>query len=250
MAHVALGHASPSRIKTYLERNANAKISTNKIKEAIKNCVCRQIDVPKKHGSKHKAKSEYTFGEVIHMDIIGPIDHKYAILGTDRASNYVVSKILTSREQVTDATISIIKHLSNLLQISNLLPCFIRADNEFRTRKLREFCSTHGIIIKNTAPYSSYQNGTAEVVNKIIQYKKRKLLHGGNVPKQYWTYAFNHAVFNTNKNPDNNKTINSNSSTSKPKKSSTKIISNDNLTGVELRLSLYGYPLKKMFVLC
>jgi hypothetical protein len=195
MSHVALGHASPSRVKTYLERTLGKKASIYDIKNQIKHCICREINVPKKKGSKVKKERNYSIGELIHLDVIGPVDHHYAIIGTDRASNYVVSKILTSRDQVTTASMDILKHYINLLRLRNMSICFVRADNEFRTKKFREFCSSNGIVLENTAPYSSYQNGTAEVMNKIIQYKMRKLLQGGNVPKQYWTYAFNHAVF-------------------------------------------------------
>lgn len=44
-------------------------------------------------------------------------------------------------------------------------------ENKFRTRKLREFCATNGIVMKATVSYSSYQNGTAELMDKTLQYK-------------------------------------------------------------------------------
>lgn len=195
MAHIALGHASPQRIKIYLERTTGTKLGVHAIQKEIKNCECGQVNVQKKRGSKLKTKKSYAVGEMIHLDVIGPIDNKYAILGTDRESNYVVSKIMNSRSEVSNSAINILKHFQNLLQLRNLSICFVRADNEFRSMKFRQFCSNNGIIIQNTAPYSSYQNGTAEVMNKIIQYKMRKLMQVANVPSKYWTYAFNHAVF-------------------------------------------------------
>lgn len=179
LAHVALGYDSPSRLKTYLKRSLGKKITIYKIKDQIKHCTCREVNVPKKMGSKVRKNRNYVIGEIIHLDVIGPIDHHYALIGTDRASNYGVSKILTSRDQISNASIGILKHFKNLLQIRNLAICFVRADNEFRIKILRAFCSTQGIILENTAPYSSYQNGTVEVMNKITQYKMRKLLQGG-----------------------------------------------------------------------
>lgn len=167
MAHVALGHASPSPVKTYLARTLNKKVTIYNIRDQIKNCTGHK-NVPKRKGSKVPTKRVYTIGEIIHLDVIGPINQHYALIGTDHALNHAVSQILTSRDQVSQASISVMKHFQSLLQIRNLSICFVRTDNEFKSKKFREFCSNNGIILENTAPYSSYQNGTAGVMKKII----------------------------------------------------------------------------------
>lgn len=73
--------------------------------------------------------------------------------------------------------------LSKYTQYSKSIDLFSQSDNEFRTRELRAFCSHNGIILENSAPYSSYQKDAAEIMNKIIQYKMRKLPQGGKVHK-------------------------------------------------------------------
>lgn len=62
MAHIALGHASSSRVKKYLEKTLNRKITTYQIREQFKNCDCNEIDIPKKKGSKVKHNRVYSVG--------------------------------------------------------------------------------------------------------------------------------------------------------------------------------------------
>lgn len=153
VAYVALGHASPSKIETYLNKTQTQNVLQAKLKKLWKIAF-----VVKSMFLKHTVlSSRQTENTQLVIGHIAMIEHPTMLFQKSWTQKIKLQMLQFQW-----------KAFQNLLQISNLSPCFIRADNEFRTRKLREFCLNNGIILENTAPYSLHQNGTAEAMNKII----------------------------------------------------------------------------------
>ena len=79
----------------------------------------------------------------------------------------------------------------------------IRMDNEpsLRSREFSEFCKERGIRILATTPYHSEMNGRAEVTNKLVTEKARKMMIAGNVDKLLWPEVVKSAAMLLNLTP-------------------------------------------------
>lgn len=143
-------------------------------------------------------------GELIHVDLIGPIYNQYGLVCIDNKSKFITGYILSKKSQASLKAIDIIKVLNNILHIQSKSIKRVRADNEFRTIEFQEFCEQQGILIEYTAPHSSYQNGNVENANKFVKRKLKLLLIQSGIPKSLWIYAFKHAIFLLNYLPRNN----------------------------------------------
>lgn len=86
---------------------------------------------------------------------------------------------------------------------SSRWPKELRSANgtEFTKDLLTEFCREHGITGNFTLLYSSYQNGTAERMNRTVLEKTRALLSQGLVPAALWSDAVRYAAFLINWTP-------------------------------------------------
>lgn len=146
---------------------------------------------------------EYQVGEMIHADLIGKMYNNYALVCIDHASKFIFSYLLDRKSEASLKTIEILKKFNNILSLHEKSVCFLRADNEFDTHILNNFCRSEGIILELTAPHSSYQNGTGENANKILKNKIRILLLESGLPKSFWIYAYKHALFLLNYLPRN-----------------------------------------------
>lgn len=134
-------------------------------------------------------------GELLHVDLIGPIYKKYGLVCIDNKSKYVVGYIMDAKSEASAKTINVIKMLNNHLKLNKRSIVRVRADNEFRTKLFQDFCTSKGISVEYTAPHSSYQNGTVENANRLIKRKLRLLLVQSGIPRSLWMYAFKHAIF-------------------------------------------------------
>jgi transposase InsO family protein len=80
---------------------------------------------------------------------------------------------------------------------------FVRSDNgkEYTSAQFNLFCEEAGIVHQLTTPYNPEQNGVSERRNRSIMEMVRCMLHGKDLPKQFWAEAANTAVFLQNRLP-------------------------------------------------
>ncbi|TID28589.1 hypothetical protein CANINC_002397 [Pichia inconspicua] len=190
--HLKFGHASKNQLSTL-----GIKVK-DKIPDYCLDCAGL---VNKTYGKP--SSDEPIEGEMLSADLIGPIYNQYALVCVDNKTKYLSCYILNHKSEVTDKTISIIKILNNILHLQNKSVVRLRADNEFRTVKLIQFCEDNGIAAEFTAPNSSFQNGTAENANRQVKQKLRLLMKQSGISKSLWTYAFKHAIYVLNHIPRN-----------------------------------------------
>lgn len=188
--HKKLGHASINQLK-------NLGISYDG--SVCESCVG---NVNKTLGVKNPQNLE--IGEMIHADLIGPINKQYALVCVDQKSKFTISYVLNSKSEASSKAISAIKVFNNLLRIQNKSVVQLRVDNEFDTNAIKEYCENLGIILQLTAPHSSYQNGVAENANKLLKRKIKLLLYDSGLDESFWVDALRHAVFLLNYIPRNN----------------------------------------------
>ncbi|GME70266.1 unnamed protein product [Ambrosiozyma monospora] len=218
--HVRAAHAS-----VYQMRKLTAdKIPWNRLRKANKNCTVWKGDVKKSHGKPDKSgetdqaevenedkdqfeiegNGKFQVGEMLVMDIIGPINGTYGLVMKDVGSQFIKVKVLKSKSEASSAAISLIKEFKNQLKRFDLPICFVRSDNEFDTSAIANFCDEEGYDFQPTAPGHSYQNGSAENANGFLERKMRKMLNQFRVPMMFWGHAFEHAAYLHNIMPKKN----------------------------------------------
>ena len=75
----------------------------------------------------------------------------------------------------------------------------------FRCRKAKSMFESSGYAIEPTGADSSHQNGAVERSHQSIGNMIRSLLHGADLPRNFWPYAFYHCLFILNRVPHRDK---------------------------------------------
>lgn len=73
----------------------------------------------------------------------------------------------------------------------------MRADNgrEYCNEEMQKYMSARGIVMKNTAPYTSEQNSRSERDNRTIVESARRMLLAKRLPKFLWAEAISTAIY-------------------------------------------------------
>lgn len=190
-AHKAFGHASKNQMKT-----AGYK--------QMGNCLTCDANVTKTTGTTDT--NHYKVGEMIQADVITSMYKSNCAIYSDRCTKFIIGYVVDSRSKVSECTVQALKTFRNLASIKGYNICYFRADNEFDTKAINHYCNAEGIITQFTAPHSSYQNGGAENINKMVKHKIRLMMMESGLDKSFWTFAFRHVLFILNYIPRNNET--------------------------------------------
>ncbi|SGZ30015.1 BQ5605_C052g12592 [Microbotryum silenes-dioicae] len=77
----------------------------------------------------------------------------------------------------------------------------VRSDNggKFTSKMFETYFKTSGIIHERTAPYTPENNGQVERLNGSIMTTVKAMLHDANLPKTFWSYAMQAAVYLSNR---------------------------------------------------
>ncbi|KAJ9528322.1 hypothetical protein QJQ45_014305 [Haematococcus lacustris] len=134
---------------------------------------------------------------LIHMDVCGPMHARardgslYVATFLDEHTKLSVCVPISSKAQVPDVVKTVIEQLENQ---SGFRCKAIRTDNgtEYVNSRMKEYCSSKGIVHQHSAPYSPQQNGAAERLNRTIFEKARSILHAADMSLSFWAHA---AVF-------------------------------------------------------
>ncbi|KAJ9531170.1 hypothetical protein QJQ45_000825 [Haematococcus lacustris] len=134
---------------------------------------------------------------LIHMDVCGPMHARardgslYVATFLDEHTKLSVCVPISSKAQVPDVVKTVIEQLENQ---SSFRCKAIRTDNgtEYVNSRMKEYCSSKGIVHQHSAPYSPQQNGAAERLNRTIFEKARSILHAADMSLSFWAHA---AVF-------------------------------------------------------
>ena len=130
--------------------------------------------------------------EVVHMDLMGPIDpetpegYKYALVILDEFTEYSFVVLLKSKSDAAKEAAYILASLQNQ---QDCKVQFIRTDNGTEFNGLYKFCREHGAVHQKTAPYAHQQNGKIERLNRTLQEKARCLLSASELSSEHWGEA-------------------------------------------------------------
>ena len=77
----------------------------------------------------------------------------------------------------------------------------IKADGEFRSKQLDDWCSQNGTSLTIVAPYSPEQNGKAERSVGLMKNMARTIMLDANLPPTWWAEALSCAAYTMNRLP-------------------------------------------------
>ncbi|KAJ9523155.1 hypothetical protein QJQ45_023956, partial [Haematococcus lacustris] len=137
---------------------------------------------------------------LIHMDVCGPMHARardgslYVATFLDEHTKLSVCVPISSKSQVPDVVRTVIEQLETQ---SGFRCKAIRTDNgtEYVNSRMKEYCSSKGIVHQHSAPYSPQQNGAAERLNRTIFEKARSILHAANISLSFWAHAVKYANY-------------------------------------------------------
>ena len=167
-----------------------------KIKEKIgtlnKNCeICIQGKFSQSRNRQLDRRAACTF-ELIHSDLAGPIEpadingYRYAMTFIDDFSSAIFVYFLKTKKDTVSATKKFIADTASHGRIKSL-----RSDNgsEFKSNDFQRLLCDNNIQHETSAPYSPYQNGTAERNWRTLFEMARCMVIENNSPKSLWTSA-------------------------------------------------------------
>jgi hypothetical protein len=141
--------------------------------------------------------------ELIHFDIWGPIatksihNHVFFLTVVDDYSRFTWIKLMKDKYETRQHVIDFIKMIE--IQHKSHVK-IVRSDNgvEFL---MPQFYSSKGIIHQTSCVETPEQNGRVERKHQHLLNVGRALLFQANLPKTFWSYAVQHAVYLINRIP-------------------------------------------------
>ena len=137
--------------------------------------------------------------EIIHSDIIGPIDpsfinSRYIITFLDEFSRKAWIYLLTSKSEAPSTIIYFFKLITNL---TNKNIKIFRTDNgkEYTNKKIINFCNNNGIKKVFSPPYNPQSNGIAERYNQTLIQCAKTLLYSARLSIDFWSFAVIYANY-------------------------------------------------------
>jgi len=194
--HRRLGHY-------YLE-NLNEYLDIHNIKES--ECIDCKIAKLKRFPHNKETPKATEILEIIHSDIIGPINDsitgkRFILTVIDEKSHKSWIFLMKSKSETIDLLIDFIKYLNNIFNDKKVKN--FKSDNakEYRNKKLTRFCKDNGINKIYSPPYNPENNGLAERFNQTIISCTKTLLYWSKLSENFWDFAIQYANYLYNKTP-------------------------------------------------
>jgi hypothetical protein len=192
--HERLGHPALTTMKELAKSGAIKGFTLRNFNNSIKTLDCHDCLITKLKEQKYlkgKARKPSKFGELISVDIKGPISPqsrnkgKYVFAVTDHSSRYRWIYIIPNHKHET--SFPCFQEAVNRIQaISGNKIVNVRFDNEFRSHIYLEWCRKNGTEPQFTIPHHSAQNGVSERAFQTLFNMGRAILHHSNFPKIFW----------------------------------------------------------------
>eukprot|EP00833_Pecoramyces_ruminatium_P007370 jgi/Orpsp1_1/1181402/evm.model.c7180000077088.1 len=194
--HRRLGH--------YYIENINEYLNIHNVKEPL--CIDCQISKMKRKSHNKETPKAKDIIEVIHSDIIGPINDsyngiRYIITFIDEKSHKSWIFLMKRKSEAINIIINFLKFLNN--QFNDKKVKIFKSDNarEYRNKKIVEFCENNGIYKVYSPPYNPENNGMAERFNQTLISCAKTLLAWSKLSENFWDYAILYVNYLYNKTP-------------------------------------------------
>lgn len=201
--HERLGHLSYENMKKLQGQIEGMNFKIDRSSEVCSICV--EGKLTKLPHNSHRRRTIRPL-QLIHSDVMGPIapasgeGEKYIITFIDDYTHFTACYVMKHESEAfkyrkiyeTMATAYFERRISRF-----------RCDNEreYVSKEIEEFFNKKGIQFEFTIPYTPEQNGVTERMNRTICEKARCMLLHSKLPKSFWSYAIQAAVYIINRCP-------------------------------------------------
>ena len=194
--HRRLGHFYQEDLKNFLNHH---EINLDKCDD------CRIAKMKRNPHNKIPPRAKEIL-EVIHSDIIGPINTSYTgkrfiLTILDEVSRKSWVFIMKSKSEATDIIINTLRMLNNKYKDYKIK--VFKSDNakEYKNKKIDYFCNENGIEKVFSPPYNPENNGLCERFNLTIVSCAKTLLYWSGLSENFWDFAILYANYIYNKVP-------------------------------------------------
>jgi transposase InsO family protein len=177
----------------------------DEVYKALKNCeVCVQAKSVKLQNHEAIPRALWVLGRV-YMDFWGPYTrvqtvngYKYYLSLTDDFSRF--STIYLTKDRSLETVQEVLDQwLANAERQTQKKVLVIRTDNAREFVALDPWVKRQGIELEFTEPHTPAQNGVAERLNRSLLEITRAILIDANIPRKYWPWALQFAVYIRNR---------------------------------------------------
>ena len=117
----------------------------------------------------------------------------------DLKSGMIFGSTFTSRKNL----LKWVRHIAHIFQKAGHKLTLIRADNEFNTKNIKDFCLTEHIDIVFSRPYQKDKTHRVERSHRTVQESVVKMINDRtHLDFRFWCYAFHHTLALLNLRPD------------------------------------------------
>ena len=147
-------------------------------------------------------------GQVIHMDIKGPIETKayngatYSAIFVDEATRWTVAVDMTAKSKAPEALRqALVEFQSVHIVIQPGAILHGDSDSVLLSQQFKEVLTEQKMVFRASPPYTHQRNGIAERTIQTLFDMVRTLLLQASFPQSYWNVALAHAVYLRNRCP-------------------------------------------------
>jgi hypothetical protein len=202
--HLRLGHLSYPAINQ-LKKASNGLPDINfQHKSTCDGCIRGKMSLSSH--PKEATRKDWKIGELIHTDIAGPMSiesrggSKYYIVFVDQKTGYTWTYFMKSKSEVP---LKIEEFLKNLKSITGgeASVKVLRSDYEqvYKSEVTKKLLDDYNIKPEWSAPYSHWQNGTAERMIRTLTESGRAMMIQSQMSKIWWAEAVATATFIRNR---------------------------------------------------
>jgi len=194
--HRRLGHFYHNNLEKYLK--------IHKITEPL--CIDCKVSKMKKKPHNQEVPKATQILEVIHSDIIGPLNesingYRFIITFIDEKSRKGWVYNLRHKSEAIDIIIYTLKLLNNLFEKFKIKKFKSDQGREYRNSKIINFCKENGIYKEYSPPYNPENNGLAERFNQTIISCAKTLIYWSKLSSNFWDYAIIYSNYLYNNTP-------------------------------------------------
>lgn len=205
--HRRLSHLSID----YLRKLKQTQTALKNVKfgsDILESNICKLSKMEEKWHTESREKSENSMGR-LHSDLMGPINpvsfpgsNRYIVTFTDDFSRYAKLYPVKQKSCAGDCLEDFIRKTCNMLG-TNAKVCFIRAAcaKENIGGKFHQVMEEKKIDGDFSPTYRPQLNGTAERLNKTLEFRIRAMLLDSGLPPSMWSLAAEAATHVYNRSP-------------------------------------------------
>lgn len=179
--HERLGHLSAENMYRLQSLSEGMSLDKRELQEIQRKCtVCKQAKQTRTPFGEQRKRAKRPL-EIIHSDVCGPVspstwdNKRYFITFLDDYTNFTMIYLMEAKSEALEK----FQEYTALVETKwNKKIANLRCDNgtEYTSKKFRGWCSTKGINIEYTPPYTPQLNGKAERLNRTLVEKVRAMI--------------------------------------------------------------------------